>query len=50
MRVILLFLTSFNIAKILPFQHIIDIKIINEIFYFPFSKISLQNMVCNLHS
>lgn len=50
MRVILLFLTSSDIAKILPFQHLINIKIINKIFYFPFSKISLPNMVCNLHS
>ena len=38
-----------NIPKILLFQHIINIKIINEIFYTLLFALSLQNLGCTAH-
>lgn len=34
----------------IEFKHVVNIKIINEIFYIPFFMLSLQNRACILHS
>lgn len=50
MKLILkMYFSLLNVSTI-PFQHIINIKIFNEIFYNPFDLLRLQNAMCVLHS